>query len=470
MKRSTIVVILTVIGLLVAPFATLAGAPAAEPPPGAELPPASEPPAPPPATDDGANVYCPLPGIVYEGECTIFLDGDLMVSEVATILTIAYAVDPLLGTAPIELPVILRYLKVHTPNIPGIGPVTAIQVGATCSAFVAAERLGDAAYYTCYAILSRAAGNATEHLCPALDKLIDLWLGRAGTAASKKMLETALAAKNAFCFGKTVGIGGIKVLAMLTPAEPPPYPIELWVVLRTPSWSRTIRPGATCKVFVGQRSNESLCSGDEQKRSHSTDEQSSTVNKKSLAMLTPAEPPSGAEPLPEPPPTPEPIANPAAEYPDYCPTVAFTHEDGECVFVLEGEFTTSEVVVLYRAAHDADPFLGASDIDTIMQYLVTRTTTTFGFFPETRILIGKTCRDLADALNGGYVARAGHYSNCVDALARISADFKQLGCPALDALIVRLTALQSAGTIALAQKKTLEGALASYAALCANGR
>ena len=204
MKRSTIVLFaLVILGLLVAPFAAMADAPVAEPPPGAEVPPSAEPPAPPPATEGGPACY--LPAFVWEdGECTVFLDGDLSASEVAAILEAASVNDPFLGTAPIELPLILRYLKVHTPNIVGIGPITSIQVGATCTAFVAAERLDDAAYYACYAILSRAAGNATDVLCPALANMITFLTGRTGTAASKKMLESALAAHDAFCIGKTV--------------------------------------------------------------------------------------------------------------------------------------------------------------------------------------------------------------------------------------------------------------------------
>ena len=194
MKRSTIVLLFVLLGLLVMPFAALADGPVAEPPPVTE-------PTPPPAAEAGPTCY--LPAFVYEdGECTIFLDGNLTESEVAALLIAASANDPFIGTAPIELAIILRYLKVHTPNIVGVGPITSIQVGATCRAFVAAERLNDAAYYTCYAILSQAAGNATEVLCPALEKLVTFWLGRAGTAASKKMLESAQLAHNAFCFGK----------------------------------------------------------------------------------------------------------------------------------------------------------------------------------------------------------------------------------------------------------------------------
>lgn len=200
MKR-IVLFALVIIGLLVAPFAALADAPTADPPPGAEVPPSAEPPAP-PATEGGPTCY--LPAFIWEdGECTIFLDGNLSASEVAAILEAAN-IDPFTGTAPIELAHILRYLKVHTPNIVGIGPITSIQVGLTCQAFVAAERLNEQAYSTCYSILSRAAGNATDVLCPALANMITFLTGRTGTATSKKMLESALTAHDAFCIGKTV--------------------------------------------------------------------------------------------------------------------------------------------------------------------------------------------------------------------------------------------------------------------------
>lgn len=201
MKRSTIVLFLVLIGLLIMPFAALADAPAAEPPPGATDP--GAPSDPDPAVD--AGILCEYPHVNYEDDCIAPLSGSYSDEEVAALYTAAAGgnidvipENPYLGVGAIKLDSVLRYLRTGQAMDKNGGIITTVKIHATCKLFMEAERLDMTGYYRCVAVMAQASGDLKGIMCPAIEQMLKMF-ANPSTAQQKRTLESLLFVQGSLC-------------------------------------------------------------------------------------------------------------------------------------------------------------------------------------------------------------------------------------------------------------------------------